>query len=161
MAHGPVSFRRILYAEDDENDVFFLRYAFREAGIHEPIQIVRDGQEAIDYLAGQGAFNDRKKFPLPCLVLLDLKLPRVDGMEVLAWIRSQRALRSLVVIMFTSSHHPLDIDRAYELGVNSFVVKPTTVEERLHFARYLNGWWLQQNQFAALFEGHPVWDAQG
>jgi CheY-like chemotaxis protein len=138
--------RCILYVEDDDNDVFFLRLAFSTAGIVDSLHVVRDGQEAVEYLEGAGVYADRKTYPLPSLVLLDLQLPLRDGMEVLKWIRTTHALKGLVVIMFTSSHHPRDLDTAYELGVNSFVVKPMTISDRAQFARELKAWWLQRNQ---------------
>jgi len=138
--------RCILYVEDDDNDVFFLRLAFSAAGIVDLLQVVKDGQEAVEYLDGGGIYADRRIYPPPSLVLLDLQLPLRDGMEVLKWIRTTQALKGLVVIMFTSSHHPRDVDTAYELGVNSFVVKPMTIADRAQFARELKAWWLQRNQ---------------
>ena len=79
----------ILLVEDEVNDVFFMKHAFEEVGILNPLQVAVDGQEAMDYLGGHGAYADRERFPLPCLTLLDLKLPRVMGLEVLQWIREQ------------------------------------------------------------------------
>jgi CheY-like chemotaxis protein len=150
----------VLYVEDDENDVFFMQDAFREVGITEPLQVVRDGQEAIDYLAGTAPFEDRERYPLPCVVLLDLQLPRKDGLVVLDWIRSQSSLRGLIVIMFSSSAHPRDIDRAYELGVNSFVVKPVSVQKRMEITKLLKDWWLGCNEFASIYEGCATWNAE-
>src|SRR5213593_3003479 len=95
--------RTILLVEDDENDVFFLKYAFEAAGISIPVQVVRDGEQAIDYLAGNNKYAERKQFPFPCLVLLDLKLPLKMGLDVLRWINEQPALRSLLVVILTSS----------------------------------------------------------
>jgi CheY-like chemotaxis protein len=142
----------ILEIEDDPNDVYFLQYAFREAGITNAVQVVGSGEEGIDYLSGTGAFADRRKYPLPCLILLDLKLPRKSGLEVLEWIRAQPGLKSMVIIVFTSSQQPEDVQRAYELGVNSFVVKPMDLQRRLQFAQLLKAWWLDFNQFAPMFE---------
>ena len=81
--------KTILQVEDDPNDVFFLQHAMKKAGVANPVQVATDGQQAIDYLRGVGKFADRKKFPLPCLILLDLKLPHVMGLDVLKWIRQQ------------------------------------------------------------------------
>jgi len=106
----------ILYVEDDDNDVFFLRLAFSTAGIGTLLRIVKDGQTAIEYLDGEGIYADRTSYPMPTLVLLDLQLPLCSGMDVLRWIRATDGLKALVVIMFTSSHHPRDIDTAYGLG---------------------------------------------
>ncbi|HWI56588.1 MAG TPA: response regulator, partial [Bacillota bacterium] len=143
--------RCILYVEDDANDVFLLRTAFEDAGIADPILVVSDGQQAIDYLRGVGNYSDRSQYPLPILVLLDLKLPRQSGLQVLAWIRAQPALKGLVVIMFTSSHQPMDLEQAYDLGVNSFIVKPVGLQERLELAQFFKGWWLRFNMFAPSF----------
>jgi CheY-like chemotaxis protein len=144
----------ILQVEDDENDVFLLERVFKRAGIANPLRIAADGQIAIDYLAGQGDFRDRERYPLPCLVLLDLKLPKRDGLEVLEWIRRQPALRNLVVVVFSSSSLPQDIERAYKLGANSYVQKPSDAERALEIAQLFKGWWLDYNRFA------PVYDTQ-
>jgi CheY-like chemotaxis protein len=132
----------ILQIEDDGNDVFFLEHAFRTAGIAAPLRVARDGQEAIDYLSGTGAFADRARHPWPCLVLLDLKLPRKNGFEVLQWIRGQPGLALLTVIVLTSSARQEEIDRCYSLGANSFIVKPSQLEERLELAKLIQNYWL-------------------
>lgn len=139
----------ILQVEDDENDILLLRYAFDMAGLQNELHAAKDGQEGIDYLAGTGAFADRSRFPLPCLVLLDLKSPRKDGMEVLRWIRAQPGLRRLVVIMFTASRSQRDIELAYEYGANAFLVKPTGVEPLLDLVRAIDAFWLSHNQFSS------------
>ena len=136
----------ILLVEDDPNDVFFLQYAFESAGVANPAQVVEDGQQAIDYLAGTGHFVDRNKFPLPCLVLLDLKLPVKMGMEVLRWLRQQPGLQTIIVIVLTSSSNREDIDESYRLGVRSYVVKPLTVEARLELAKALKHYWLELSE---------------
>jgi CheY-like chemotaxis protein len=136
----------ILQVEDDENDIFLLRHAFTRAGITHPLHTVTNGQQAMDYLSGVPPYDDRRLYPLPCLVLLDLKLPLVSGLEVLKWIRAQSALRTLIVIAFTSSANPHDVECAYHLGVNAFVVKPPDAHRRLEFARMLHGWWLTFTQ---------------
>jgi len=136
----------ILYAEDDEHDVFFLRHAFQEAGITNPLHIASNGQEAIDYLSGAGDFADRSRYPLPRLILLDLKMPRITGMEVLAWIRQASKLPPLPVIVLSSSAQPRDIERAFALGANAFVVKPGSVEDRLCLARGIKEFWLRFNE---------------
>lgn len=138
----------ILLVEDEENDIVLLKLSFQEAGIALPLRVVTDGQMAIDYLSGAQGFADRKEFPLPCLVLLDLKLPRQSGFEVLKWIREQPALKCLVVIVLSSAEHEQDVQQAYELGANSYVVKPMNVAQRDETIRLLKGWWLQCNRFA-------------
>src|SRR5438445_8502073 len=114
----------ILLAEDDENDVLLLKRAFAAAEIRNPLFVARDGQEVIDYLAGAGNFANRTEYPIPSLVLLDLKMPKRSGMDVLQWLRAQPVLRCLPVVIFSSSPHRHDIERAYRLGANAFVVKP-------------------------------------
>src|SRR5580765_8485160 len=114
----------ILQVEDDPNDVYFLQHAMTKAGVANPIHVASDGQQAIDYLKGAGKFADRDQFPLPCLVLLDLKLPHVMGLDVLKWIRQESGL-SLVVLLLTASAEEADIAAAYRLGANAFLVKPS------------------------------------
>lgn len=126
----------ILLAEDDPNDVFFMQRALTKAGINFPLHVVRNGQEAVEYLGGSGKFSDRAEFPLPSLMLLDLKMPFLDGFEVLTWARSQAALRQLPVIVLTSSSEDRDRQKADELNANGYFVKPPTremVEEILAF----------------------------
>lgn len=138
----------ILQVEDDETDVLLLQHAFKKADINEPVHVVNDGREAIDYLSGKGRFADRNTYPLPRMVLLDLKLPETSGLEVLAWMRNKAMLKTTVVIALTSSNQDTDIRRAYELGANSYVVKPAGLEKRLEVVGHLKGWWLRCNQFA-------------
>src|SRR6266852_4538612 len=104
--------------------VFLLKRAFATARIPAIFQFVTDGQEAIDYLSGTNQYADRNEYPLPDLMLLDIKMPRLDGFAVLDWLRKQPCLKRLPVTMFSSSDMEKDIDRAYELGANSFLVKP-------------------------------------
>jgi CheY-like chemotaxis protein len=136
----------ILVAEDDENDVTFLRRAFRQAEITNPLQIVSDGQAVIDYLSGVGEFADRAQYPIPCLVLLDLKMPRKTGMEALAWIRGSGSFYSVPVIMLTSSVHPAEIGAAYQTGANAFVTKPSDTVDRTELAQMIKGFWLIFNE---------------
>ena len=135
----------ILLVEDEENDIFFLKHTFKEVGILNPLQIAQDGREAMDYLSGNGEYADRKRFPLPCLTLLDLKLPRVMGLDVLKWMREQPALRTLIVIILTSSRLKPDIEMAYQLGANAYVVKPSTPPELRDIATGIKQFWLQLN----------------
>ena len=114
----------ILVAEDDENDVFLIKRALHQAQFENPLAVVQTGEEAIAYLKGAAPYQDREKHPLPALVLLDLKMPRRDGFEVLAWIRQQPELNGLAVVVLTSSQESSDINRAYALGANSYLVKP-------------------------------------
>ena len=134
----------ILQVEDDPNDVFLLQHAMNKAGVANPIQVATDGQQAIDYLKGAGKFADRERFPLPCLVLLDLKLPYVMGLDVLEWIRQQPGL-SLIVILLTASAEDADIATAYRLGANAFLTKPTTAGELEDMAKAIKDFWLTHN----------------
>ncbi len=135
----------ILLVDDDENDVFFMKHAFHLAKIQDLLQVVGDGQAAIDYLSGVGDFADRERFPLPSMILLDLKMPYKNGLEVLEWIRQQGQFHGMVIIVLTSSAHADDIDRAYQLGANSFVSKPASMEERTDLANAIKAFWLTHN----------------
>jgi CheY-like chemotaxis protein len=136
----------ILHVEDREEDVFLLKYAFRSAEIKNPVHVAEDGQQAIDYLAGHGSFADREKHPLPGLTLLDLQLPHKTGLQVLEWIRGEAALKTLIVIILSSSVYDKDVRRAYELGANAFLVKPSSNETLADMCRALKHFWLVHNQ---------------
>jgi CheY-like chemotaxis protein len=110
------------------------------------VHVAKDGQQAIDYLAGHGKFADRQAFPLPCTVLLDLKLPHKMGLEVLQWIRQQSSLKWLIVIIFSSSVDEGDIRRAYSFGANAFLVKPADAHKLFEMCRALKEFWFVQNQ---------------
>ena len=140
----------ILHAEDDPNDVMLVGLAFRKAGISAALRVVSDGEQVIEYLSGQGPYSDRHAHPLPALLLLDLKLPRRSGLEVLTWIRNRDELRRLPVVMLTSSGQATDVNRAYDIGVNSFVVKPSVLDELITMARQIAGYWLDLNTKPAL-----------
>jgi CheY-like chemotaxis protein len=116
----------ILVAEDDENDIALLRRAFHQASFENPLRVVHNGEEAIAYLKAQEPFADRIKNPSPALVLLDIKMPRKNGFDVLTWIREQPEFNHLPVVMLTSSQESSDINRAYALGANSYLVKPVS-----------------------------------
>src|SRR5437016_684237 len=114
----------ILLAEDEEEDVVLLKLGFAKARFLNPVQVVPDGAEAIAYLQGAGKYSNRSDFPLPNLLLLDLKMPRKNGFEVLEWLRQQPQLSALPVVVLTSSDDMRDVNRAYQLGANTFLVKP-------------------------------------
>jgi CheY-like chemotaxis protein len=133
----------ILLVEDERNDVFLLQYAFEAAGIVHPLQVVEDGQEAIEYLSGTGKYADRAQYPMPCLVLLDLKLPVKSGHDVLRWIQQQPGLPLLLVIVLSSSRDRDDVDTAYQLGARSYLVKPLSMSKRLELAEAIKHYWLQ------------------
>jgi len=107
-----------------------------------PLYVVRDGEEAIDFLKGEGKFSNRDEYPLPDLLLLDLKMPRIDGFEVLKWVRQESGLNSLRIIVLTSSQHMADVNAAYRLGANSFLVKPLDFDRFVETSRSLSRYWL-------------------
>lgn len=135
----------LLLVEDDENDVFFLRRALQSAGAAVQLHVASDGRQALDYLQGRGCFADRALHPLPALVLLDLKVPYVSGLDVLRQIRSDPKLRKLIVVVFTSSSLDSDVAQAYEIGANSFLVKPSRLEEQKELAGLVVRYWVQTN----------------
>jgi len=136
--------RTILQVDDDPNDVLLLHHAMRKVGVVNPIQVATDGQEAIDYLQGAGKFADRVKFPFPCLVLMDLKLPYVMGLDVLRWIR-QQPRTVLTVVMLTASGSEADIVQAYRLGANGFLTKPSEASRLEEMVKAIKDFWLTQN----------------
>lgn len=136
----------ILYAEDEENDAFFLKRAFKQAGISHPLIVVSDGQDAIDYCAGSGRYVNRAEHPLPCLLLLDLNMPRKSGIEVLEWIRKEPSVRTLPVIVLTSSLQDSDIHRAYTHGANAYLAKPSQPEGLIAVAQTIKDFWLTLNR---------------
>src|ERR1700753_1296988 len=115
--------KTVLLVEDNEDDIFFMKMACQRTGIPHNLQVVEDGDAAVDYLAGKGIYADRTKYPAPDMVFLDIKLPKRNGHEVLEWIRSQPNLKALPVVMVTSSLVNSDVSRAYELGVTSYLRK--------------------------------------
>jgi CheY-like chemotaxis protein len=134
----------ILLVEDNEDDVFLMRHALASAGVMNPVFVVETGAEAVDYLSGVGAYQDRRRYPVPTVVFLDLKLPLMSGHEVLAWIRAQSSLEGLLVVVLTSSNEPSDVRRSYSLGANSYLVKPLTPRQLLDLAKALNWTWLRR-----------------
>ena len=143
----------VLYAEDEEDDVFLLRHAFQEASIPNPIVTLPDGEAAIDYLGGRGNFTDRSEHPLPILLLLDINMPLVSGLEVLEWIRAQdSSLRELPALIFSSSSQPSDIQRAYQLGANGYLVKPSGLANLAEMVRAVRDYWLVHNQVPPGFD---------
>lgn len=131
-----------MLVEDNPDDIIVVRRAFTKANLVNPIQVATDGDAAVAYLAGEGKYADRERYPLPVLILLDLKLPRRSGFEVLEWLRKQPGLKRLRVVVLTSSSRNQDINRAYELGANSYLTKPVGFEEVIDMVKTLNLYWM-------------------
>ncbi len=136
----------ILLVEDNDDDVFFMKRALKEAGLENPVHRVGDGQEGVDYLAGKGPFSDRSRYPAPALVLLDLQMPKKTGLEVLEWIKTRPELATLIVVVLTTSEHPKDITQAYKLGARSYLVKPPTTHQLKELVEALKVCWVGYNE---------------
>ena len=136
----------VLLAEDDPDDVLLTEIAFEKARLVNPLQVVRDGEEAIAYLKGEGRYADRRKYPMPILLLLDLKMPKMSGFQVLSWLRSRPDLRHLPVAVMTSSDHDPHAAWAYELGADSYLIKPPNAETLLALVQRLHAYWLIVNE---------------
>lgn len=139
----------ILLVDDSENDRLLMRVAFRKAEISMALQEVHGGIEAIAYLNGDDLYGDRNRFPLPVVMLLDLNMPMRNGFDVLAWVRSQTGLKRLSVIVLSASMRPQDIERAFDSGANSFLVKPPSLEGLIEMVRCLQEW-IGMNHYPAL-----------
>lgn len=138
----------ILLVEDDTNDVLLIKRAFKKAGLEQVLKVVQNGEQAVAYLLGEGMYGDRQRFPLPFLMLLDLKMPGLDGFGVLQWVRGKPELKRLLIVVLTSSSFQSDVDRAYELGANSYLVKPVEFEEVVHLVRRFEAYWTEINRAA-------------
>ncbi len=135
----------VLLAEDELGDILAVRRAFEKAGVKTPVHIARDGQEVVDYLTGNPPFSDPVAHPLPALLLLDLRLPVISGFELLEWLRKQPRLRHMIVVVFSSSEDPEDINRAYDLGANSYIIKPHDPDDLVMVVKQLQQYWLNIN----------------
>ena len=132
----------VLLVEDDLNDIFLVKRAFKMAQMQTALQVVTDGQEAILYLKGDGKYSDRKVYPLPRLVVMDIKMPRRTGFEVLEWVKGNgRPLRRIPIVIVSSSDNPNDINRAYELGANAYMVKPVNFKAVEHLFESITNYW--------------------
>jgi CheY-like chemotaxis protein len=135
----------ILLVEDDSNDSLFMKMALEDAGVHHQVLTIPDGREALDYLEGKGENSSRAAHPLPSLILLDLKLPHVMGLDVLKAIRKKPELAKMIVIVLSASGNPQDIAAAYQLGANAYLVKPSSFEKLQAMVRALKEFWLVHN----------------
>jgi len=139
----------ILLVDDSENDRVLMRVAFKKAEFNTPLLEVHNGEEAIAYLKGETPYNDREKFPLPTVMLLDLNMPMKNGFDVLTWVRARTGLKRLSIAVLTASMRTEDVERAFDLGANSFLVKPSNLDELAGMLRCLRDW-IQINQFPSL-----------
>ena len=131
----------VLLVEDDINDIFLVKRAFKMTRLENPLQVVTDGEEATRYLGGQGKYANREVYPLPKLIVMDIKMPRMSGFEVLEWIKHDGKLRRIPVVIVSSSDRPQDIDRAYELGANAYMVKPVNYRAVEHLFESITHYW--------------------
>src|SRR6266850_4717449 len=140
----------ILLVEDRNDDVYLVRHALSKADVHNPFLVVENGEEALAYLEGFGKYRNRDEFPMPDIMLLDLKMPRMDGYEVLRQVRAKPEFKSLRIIVLTSSEDLNDVNKAYELGANSFLVKPLEFENYAAMMRTLSSFWLHHSRDPSL-----------
>lgn len=131
----------ILIVEDDPNDVLFLKRALKKNGINNPVCTLPDGEEAIAFLSGSGKYSDRMAYPFPRVIILDLKMPRKGGLEVLEWLRDHPKYRVIPTLVLTSSKLNEDVVRAYGLGANSYMVKPSNFDDLLRLMKTAHEYW--------------------
>jgi len=148
----------VLLVDDSSNDSLLMRTVFERAGFLHPLHFARSGDEAIAYLRGDGRYADRLLFPLPTTLLMDLNMPGKNGFEVLDWIGHQPYLRRLRVYILSASSRPEDIERAYDLGADSYLVKPGNFDGLLHLANCLISW-LKLNHFAPSLPVHDDFES--
>ena len=143
----------ILLVEDEPSDAALLCGGFEKANVLNPVVHLKDGDAALGYLAGAGVYRDRHKFPLPALILLDLKLPGMTGLQLLQWMRVQPDVRRIPVVVLTSDEDPKTIDSAYDLGANSYLVKPGDPARIAMMVEAIQRYWIDLNQAPGLILG--------
>jgi CheY-like chemotaxis protein len=131
----------ILLSEDEETEVMLFELALSRGGMSYPLIVTRDGQEAVEYLSGTGIYSDRMAHPLPSLIVLDLKMPRMTGFEVLAWLGSQAGLHQIPAVVLSSSSYPQDMRQAAQLGAREYYVKPHSLAELIEVLRAATTRW--------------------
>jgi CheY-like chemotaxis protein len=141
----------ILLIEDNPSDAWLFQRALKKAGVTSRVERLSNGDDAVAYLQGQTPYDDRAAYPLPGIVVLDLKLPRRSGFEVLEWVRSlPGSLRLLPIVVLSSSSMPSDVNRAYSLGANSYLTKPYGASEFTRLASAFRDYWLGVNEDPAI-----------
>lgn len=133
--------KTILLAEDSQDDVNLFMHVMRKSGLQNPVMTVRNGEEVIAYLKGEGGFADRNKNPMPEILMLDLKMPRMDGFQVLEWMRSQAHLKKLLVVVLSHLGETREINQAYDLGADSYLTKPVTTADLVNLTGHFGGYW--------------------
>jgi len=133
----------ILLAEDEEDYILLIQQAFSQANIRTPLHVVRDGQQAMMYLKGDGKYSNREEYPLPDLLLLDMKLPHFSGSDIIRWVRSEPGLEALRILVLTSSDRIRDVNESYRLGANSFLVKPYDFHDLVRLTSLIEDFWLK------------------
>ncbi len=136
----------ILLVEDLRTDAILIQRALKKGGIATPIKWVRDGQEALDYLFRHGSYENQEDYPMPGIILLDLKLPKVNGFEVLKKVKNTEKLKRIPIVVLTASDQTKDIDTAYDAGANSYLVKPVTLSAFIEVASKIKLYWLLSNK---------------
>lgn len=131
----------ILIAEDDENDALIIERALRKAGFANPFHVCSDGTDVIAYVTGKPPYEDRQKFVFPRILITDLKMPKMDGLELLEWLKNNPACGIIPTIVLTASRQESDIQKAYQLGANSYLVKPTSFDRLTHILRMTLEYW--------------------
>jgi len=132
----------VLLVEDDLNDIFLVKRAFKRAQISNPLQVVTDGEKAIEYLQGQGSYADRNVYPLPKLIVMDINMPGKSGFEVLQWLKGgSHPLHKIPIVIVSSSDDPADVNSAYELGTNVYMVKPMEFKAVEHLFQSITHYW--------------------
>ena len=137
----------ILLAEDSEDDIFLMERALKKANLTNPVKIVCDGEQALAYLKGEGIYANRAEYPFPALLLLDIKMPKINGLDVLSAIRNDPELRRLVVIVLTTSNLDQDVNRAFDLQANSYLVKPPDTDGMVETLGKMRDYWFRMNQY--------------
>ncbi len=143
----------ILLVEDDPNDRMLIKRAFLKSGLVNPILEVTNGEEAVQYFEGKGIYSDRKRYPLPVITLLDLKMPKMNGFEFIQWVRSHPEHKKNIIVVLTSSKESPDVNRAYELGANSYLVKPVEFSDLMNLVKELHLYWLIINELPVDYKG--------
>ena len=148
-----------LLVEDNEDDAFILQRAFRTAGVAARITHCRDGRNALDYFQGESDYGDPSRFPLPHVLILDLKLPFRNGIEVLRWLRAHPEFKKLIVVILTSSSEDRDVQEAHQLQANAYLVKPSSLDGMVELARCIQACWIN-NRLGAIAEPSKLSEAQ-